>query len=49
MTEKVLGTAALSGGSATLTVKPKSVLKQPIMILYGGDADFLPGTSARRR
>ena len=41
VTEKVLGTATLSGGSATLTVKPNSVLKKPIKIVYGGDADFL--------
>ena len=46
VTEKVLGTAAMSGGSATLTVKPRSVLKPPITIVYGGDADFQPGTSA---
>jgi hypothetical protein len=45
-TVKVLGTAALSGGSATLTVKPNSVFKRPIAIVYGGDADFQPGTSA---
>ena len=44
VTEKVLGTATLGGGSATLTVKPKSVLKKPITIVYGGDADFLSGT-----
>ena len=41
VTEKVLGTASLSGGTATLTVKPNSVLKKPITIVYGGDADFL--------
>jgi hypothetical protein len=38
--EKVLGTLALSGGSATLSVKPSGVLKKPITILYGGDPDF---------
>ena len=42
VTEQVLGTVALSGGSATLAVKPKSVLKKSVTILYGGDADF-PG------
>ena len=46
VTEKVLGNAALSGGSATMTVKPRSVLKRPIAIVYGGDADFRSGTSA---
>ena len=35
----VLGTAMLSGGTATLTVKLKRVLKQSIMILYSGDVD----------
>ena len=42
---KVLGTAALSGGSATLAVKPNAVLKKSITILYGGDTAFLPSTS----
>jgi hypothetical protein len=44
ITEKVLGTVALGGGSATLSVKPRSVLKKSITILYGGDADFQAGT-----
>jgi hypothetical protein len=39
--EKLLGTAKLSGGSVTLAVKPKSVRKQVVTIIYGGDADFL--------
>jgi hypothetical protein len=43
--EKVLGTMALSGGSATLTVKPGKVLKKPITIVYGGDGDFTPSTA----
>jgi hypothetical protein len=30
----------LDDGVATLTVKPSSVLKKPITILYGGDTDF---------
>ena len=45
LTEQVLGTVALSGGSATLTVKPKSVLKKPVTVLYGGDADFQASNS----
>ena len=44
VTEKVLGTATLSGGSATLSVKPSSVLKKPITIVYAGDADFTSST-----
>ncbi len=37
----VLGTAALDGsGDAGVTVKPGSVLKKSITILYNGDADF---------
>jgi hypothetical protein len=41
---KVLGTAALKGGEFTLTVKPASVLKQSITIIYGGDPDFQTST-----
>jgi hypothetical protein len=37
---RVLGTAALRGGSATLRVKSGSVLKSPITVLYGGDPHF---------
>ena len=44
VTEKVLGTATLSGGSATLSVKPKSVLKKSITIVYAGDANFTSST-----
>jgi parallel beta-helix repeat protein len=40
VTEKVLGTMTLSDGSATLAVKPDSVFKQPVTILYSGDSDF---------
>ena len=36
-----LGTAALSGGAATLTFKPNKVLNQPLTIVYSGDPDFL--------
>ncbi len=46
VTEKLLGTAVLGGGKATLTVKPRSVLKEPITILYAGDADFVSGKAS---
>jgi hypothetical protein len=39
-----LGTADLSGGSATLTFKPTKVLNQPLEVVYSGDPDFLPDT-----
>jgi hypothetical protein len=39
-----LGTAALSGGTATLTFKPTKVLNQPLTIVYSGDPDFLAST-----
>ncbi len=45
VTEKMIGTMSLSGGAATLSVKPKSVLKKPITIVYGGDASFTTSTS----
>ena len=41
---KVLGTAAVSGGDATLTVKPKLVLSKVITIIYSGDPDFRAST-----
>jgi hypothetical protein len=41
-----LGTAALSGGAATLTLKAKSVLNMPIKIIYSGDADFTSSTAS---
>jgi hypothetical protein len=40
--KKRLGTAALSGGQATLVVKPGSVLNKSITIIYSGSDDFLP-------
>jgi parallel beta-helix repeat protein len=40
VTEKVLGTAMLGDGAASLTVKFRGVPNQPITILYGGDAEF---------
>jgi predicted outer membrane repeat protein len=38
--ETILGTLSLAGGEATLAVKPNSVLKKSITILYSGGADF---------
>ncbi len=43
---KVLGTASLVAGEATLAVKTKGVLNKPITILYGGDSDFQASTVA---
>ena len=40
-----LGTAALGGGDATLTLKANQVLKKAITIVYGGDADFRSSTT----
>jgi hypothetical protein len=39
---KVLGVESLTNGAAILPVKPKTVLQQPVEILYNGDADFEP-------
>ena len=39
-TRKTLGTAALNGGQATLTLKPASVLNKSITITYGGAGGF---------
>jgi hypothetical protein len=41
---KTLGTAALRGGEATLTVKPKAVLNKPITIIYSGDPNYRAST-----
>jgi hypothetical protein len=41
---KTLGTVALSGAEATLTVKPKAVLNKPITIVYSGDPDYRAST-----
>jgi Bacterial Ig-like domain (group 3)/Right handed beta helix region len=41
---KVLGTAALTGGNATLTLKAKSVVGKVITIVYGGAPDFIAST-----
>jgi hypothetical protein len=47
--EKLLGTAALSGGSATLWVKPNKVQKQVVTIIYSGAPDFLSSTQTTPR
>jgi hypothetical protein len=47
--KKLLGTAILSGGSATLSVKPNLVLKQFVTIVYNGDADFVSSTERTPR
>jgi hypothetical protein len=41
---KTLGTAALGGGEATLTLKSKSVLNQTITLLYSGNENFRAST-----
>ena len=43
---KMLGNAALVGGEATLTFRPKQVLKKPLTIVYSGDPDFLASTTS---
>jgi hypothetical protein len=40
----ILGTAALSGGAATLAFKPNNVLDKPLKVIFSGDPDFLPTT-----
>jgi len=44
--KKALGTATLSGGQATLTLKSSTVLNKAITIAYGGDSSFLSSTLA---
>jgi hypothetical protein len=41
---KVLGRAAVSGGDATMTFKPKLVLSKVITVVYSGDTDFKAST-----
>ena len=41
---KILKTLSLSGGITTLAVKPASVVRKTIKILYSGDQDFLSST-----
>ena len=38
---KTLGTISVNGGIATLTLKPKQVLKKAVTIIYSGNDDFL--------
>jgi hypothetical protein len=47
--EKLLGTAVLSDGSATLSVKPNRAQKQVVTIIYSGDADFQSSTETTPR
>jgi hypothetical protein len=42
--KKTLGTVAIGGGQATLTVKAASVLKKAITIVYAGDGNFTSST-----
>jgi hypothetical protein len=44
--KKTLGTLALGGGQATLTLKATSVLNKAITVNYTGDAEFQPGQGA---
>jgi hypothetical protein len=46
---KILGTTVLSGGSATLLVKPNRAQNQVVTIIYSGDADFLSSTQTTPR
>ncbi len=43
---KKLGTLALSGGEATLTLNAKLLLNKSIKIIYSGDADFTSSTAS---
>ncbi|HEV3342173.1 MAG TPA: Ig-like domain-containing protein, partial [Pirellulales bacterium] len=38
---KTLGTTAVNGGAASLTLKPQKVLKKAITVVYSGNEDFL--------
>jgi hypothetical protein len=46
---KILGTAALSGGSASLSVKLNRVQNQVVTIIYSGGPDFLSSTQTTSR
>ena len=48
-TKKRLGTAVLSDGSATLSVRAIRVQKQVVTIIYSGDVDFLSSTQTMPR
>ena len=46
---KVIGTAELSGGKATVSAKiPASLVNQPIEVVYSGDHNFLASTDKTR-
>jgi hypothetical protein len=45
---KVLGTATLSGGAASLTLPADRLSNRPITIIYEGDPDFAPSQAATR-
>jgi hypothetical protein len=42
---RVLGTAALASGEATLKIQARRVRDRSITVIYGGDADFTPSQS----
>jgi hypothetical protein len=42
----IFGTEPLSGGSATLTLPAKKVLKMPLEIIYSGDSNFASSTNS---
>jgi hypothetical protein len=42
----ILGTEPVSGGSATLTLPAKKVLKMPLEIVYSGDSNFMSSTDS---
>jgi hypothetical protein len=44
MSNKTLGTVALSDGQATLTVKPRRVINRSIRVIYGGEAGYRSST-----
>ncbi len=46
---KTLGTAAVSSGAATLTIKTNAVLNQTLKIVYSGDPDFLADSATPPR
>ena len=44
-----LGTGAVSGGAATLTVKPNVLMNQMLTIVYSGDPDFMASNTTPSR
>ncbi len=43
-TRRILGTVALSDGRASLTVRTRSVLNRPVVVIYGGGAGYRSST-----